>query len=154
MLNSLYVTNSKSPRSYFNTIATYRPLIAIRTVCSWYRSRKSITKPRVRVRGFIDCYIGRSTFTPDPVRAEISQALFPKPRGKVFQRGDLSDERRSSKEVHERGSAMLKAKGVPPPYRSCFPMISVDKQTPPCIPAKADRASTGWNSPISKMKET
>jgi len=35
-------------------------------------------KARVRVRGFIDCYIGRSTFTPDLVRAEMSQALFPK----------------------------------------------------------------------------
>jgi hypothetical protein len=41
---------------------------------------------------------------------------------------------------------------VPPPHRSCFPMISVDKQTPPCIPAKADGASTGWNSPISKRR--
>jgi dihydroxyacid dehydratase/phosphogluconate dehydratase len=47
------------------------------------RTQTTRTTP-VRVRGFIDCYIGRSTFTPDPVRAEMSQALFPKPRGKVF----------------------------------------------------------------------
>ena len=43
---------------------------------------------------------------------------------------------------------MLKAKGVLPLHRSCFPMISVDKQTLPYIPAKADRASTSQNSLI------
>ena len=45
---------------------------------------------------------------------------------------------------------MLKAKGVLPLYRSCFPIISVDKQTLPYIPIKVDRASTSQNSLISK----
>ena len=47
---------------------------------------------------------------------------------------------------------MLKAKGVLPLYRSCFLMISVDKQTPPYIPTKTDRVSTSQNSPISKRR--
>ena len=41
---------------------------------------------------------------------------------------------------------MLKVKGVLPLHRSCFPVISVDKQTPSYIPTKADRVSTSWNS--------
>ena len=48
---------------------------------------------------------------------------------------------------------MLKVKGVLPLHRSCFPVISVDKQTPSYIPTKADRVSTSWNSLSSITKQ-